>query len=147
MISFKCPPLFGKLELPRDKFNFNFESAAPNCYVAAMSRKASDSHHGLNDVIGFALLAVAVLLLVAQLSFDRNDLAFIHTPPNHPAHNWIGPIGARIAYYATFFIFGLAAYILPFLIAAFGVGYLCNFLSYLRERRLWFSVWSVVFIF
>ena len=46
-----------------NKFIFTFESAAPNCYVAAMSRKASDSHHGLNDVIGFALLAVAVLLI------------------------------------------------------------------------------------
>src|ERR1035437_3226111 len=111
-----------------------------------MSRKASDSHHGLNDVIGFALLAVAVLLLVAQLSFDRNDLAFVHTPPNKPAVNWIGPFGAHLAY-ATFFIFGLAAYIFPFLLAAFGVGYITNFLSYFRERRLWFGLWSAVLIF
>jgi S-DNA-T family DNA segregation ATPase FtsK/SpoIIIE len=111
-----------------------------------MSRKASDSHHGLNDVIGFALLAVAVLLLVAQLSFDRNDLAFIHTPPNHPAHNWIGPFGAHLAY-ATFFIFGLAAYIFPFLLAAFGVGCITSFLVYLRERRFWFGLWSAVLVF
>jgi len=111
-----------------------------------MSRKASDSHHGLNDVIGFALLAVAVLLLVAQFSFDRNDLAFIHTPPNKPTVNWIGPFGAHLAY-ATFFIFGLAAYIFPFLPAAFGVGYVSHFLSYLRERRLWFGLWSAVLIF
>jgi S-DNA-T family DNA segregation ATPase FtsK/SpoIIIE len=100
----------------------------------------------LNDVIGFALLAVAVLLLVSQLSFDRNDLAFIHTPPNKPAANWIGPFGAHLAY-ATFFIFGLAAYIFPFLLAAFGVGYITHFLSYLRERRLWFGLWSSVLIF
>jgi S-DNA-T family DNA segregation ATPase FtsK/SpoIIIE len=113
-----------------------------------MSRKASsDSHHGLNDVIGFALLAVAVLLLVAQWSFDPHDLKGLILPPNNPAHNWIGPFGARLAYYATFSIFGLAAYVLPFLIAAFGIGYLCNFLSYLRERRLWFCLWSAVLIF
>ncbi len=111
-----------------------------------MSRKASDSHHGLNDVIGFALLAVAVLLLVAQFSFDRNDLAFIHTPPNKPTVNWIGPVGAHLAY-ATFFIFGLAAYIFPFLLAAFGVGCISSFLSYLRERRFWSGLWSAVFIF
>ena len=111
-----------------------------------MSRKASDSHHGLNDVIGFALLAVAVLLLVSQFSFDRNDLAFIHTPPNKPTVNWIGPVGAHLAY-ATFFIFGLAAYIFPFLLAAFGIGYISSFLSYLRERRLWFGLWSAVLIF
>jgi len=111
-----------------------------------MSRKASDTHHGLNDVIGFALLAVAVLLLVSQFSFDRNDLAFIHTPPNKPTVNWIGPFGAHLAY-ATFFIFGLAAYIFPFLLAAFGVGYISSFLSYLRERRFWSGLWSAVFIF
>ena len=101
----------------------------------------------MNDVIGFALLAVAVLLLVAQWSFDPHDLKGLILPPNNPAHNWIGPFGARIAYYATFSIFGLAAYVLPFLIAAFGIGYLCSFLSYLRERRLWFGLWSVVLIF
>ena len=112
-----------------------------------MSQKTGDdSKNGLSDVVGFALLAVAVLLLVSQLSFDRNDLAFIHTPPNKPAANWIGPFGAHLAY-ATFFIFGLVAYIFPFLLAAFGVGYLTTFLSYLHQRRLWFGLWSVVLIF
>jgi DNA segregation ATPase FtsK/SpoIIIE, S-DNA-T family len=112
-----------------------------------MSRKTGeDSKNGLNDVIGFALLAVAVLLLVSQLSFDRNDLAFIHTPQNKPAANWIGPFGAHLAY-ATFFIFGLVAYIFPFLLAAFGVGYLTTFLSYLHQRRLWFGLWSALLTF
>jgi S-DNA-T family DNA segregation ATPase FtsK/SpoIIIE len=113
-----------------------------------MSRKASDSHRGLNDVIGFALLAVALLLLVAQLSFDRYDLSFVSTsnPPHHQTHNWAGPLGANAAY-AFFFVFGLAAYILPFLLAAFGIGCLTNFFSYLRERRLWLGLWSAVLIF
>ena len=114
-----------------------------------MSRKTGeDSKNGLNDVIGFALLAVAVLLLVSQLSFDRNDLAFIHTPPNKPATNWIGPFGAHLAY-ATFFIFGLVAYVFPFLLAAFGVGFtwVTTFLSYLHQRRLWSGLWSAVLIF
>jgi DNA segregation ATPase FtsK/SpoIIIE, S-DNA-T family len=130
-----------------DKFNFNFESAAPNCYAAPMSRKTPDSHHGLNDVIGAALLFAALLLLVAQFSFDRYDLSFVSTSaPHHHAHNWIGSLGADVAY-AFFFIFGIAAYIFPFLIAAFGVGYICNFLSYLRERLLWFVLWSAILIF
>ena len=113
-----------------------------------MSRKTgSDSKNGFGDVIGFALLAIALLLLVAQLSFDRYDLSFVSTSnaSHHQTHNWIGPLGADTAY-AFFFIFGLAAYIFPFLIAAFGAGYVCNFLSYLRERRLWFGLWSVVLI-
>jgi S-DNA-T family DNA segregation ATPase FtsK/SpoIIIE len=112
-----------------------------------MSRKtASDSGNGFADVIGSTLLLAAALLLTSQLSFDRNDLAFVLTPPNHPAHNWIGPFGAHIAY-AAFFIFGLAAYVLPFLLAAFGTGFIFNFLAHLRERRLWFGLWSVVFVF
>ncbi|HZF01462.1 MAG TPA: DNA translocase FtsK [Methylomirabilota bacterium] len=112
-----------------------------------MSRKTSDSHHGLHDVIGFALLAAAALLLVAQLSFDRYDLSFVRTSNvSHHTHNWIGPLGADVAY-AFFFIFGIAAYTFPFLLASFGVGYICNFLSYLRERRLWFGLWLAILIF
>jgi S-DNA-T family DNA segregation ATPase FtsK/SpoIIIE len=124
--------------------NFNFEIFALACYAAAMSRKTpSDSGKGFSDVIGIALLAVALLLLVAQFSFDRYDLAFIRTPPNKPVHNWIGPFGAHIAY-DLFFIFGLGAYVFPFLIAVFGLGYLFNFWAHLRERRIWSGVWAVV---
>ena len=58
-----------------------------------MSRKSSsDSHNGFDDVIGVALLAVALLLLVAQLSFDRYDLSFFNDPHNKPVHNWIGTV-------------------------------------------------------
>jgi S-DNA-T family DNA segregation ATPase FtsK/SpoIIIE len=109
-----------------------------------MSRKTpSGSGNGVNDIIGVVLLAAALLLLVAQLSFDRYDLAFIRTPPIKPIHNWIGPFGAHVAY-ASFFVFGLGAYIFPLLLAAFGLGYLFNFLGYLRERRTWSGVWAVV---
>ena len=87
-----------------------------------MSRKTpAGSGNGFNDIIGVVLLAAALLLLVAQLSFDRYDLAFIHTPPNKPIHDWIGPFGAHVAY-ASFFLFGLGAFVLPFLLAAFGLG-------------------------
>ncbi len=75
-----------------------------------MSRKTpSGPGNGLNDIIGVALLAAALLLLVSQVSFDRYDLSFIRTPPNKPIHNWIGPFGAHVAY-ASFFLFGLGAY-------------------------------------
>ncbi len=110
-----------------------------------MSRKSpSDSRNGFADVIGVALLLlVALPLLVAQLSFDRFDLSFIHIPVNKPVHNWIGPFGAHVAY-ASFFIFGIGAYAFPLLVAAFGLGYLFNFWPHLRERRLWFGIWGLV---
>src|SRR6188768_100461 len=96
--------------------------------LAFMARKTtSDSHssHGFADIIGVVLLAAALLLLVAQLSFDRNDLAINRDPPNKPAHNWIGPLGARSAY-ATFFVFGFSAYMLPVLLTLFGLAYFLN---------------------
>ncbi len=102
-----------------------------------MSRKAaSDSANGFGDIIGVALLAAAALLLVAQLSFDRYDLASIRVPPNQPIHNWGGTVGAHVAY-GIFFVLGLGAYALPFLLAAFGLAYLFNFLGYLRQRTRW----------
>ena len=88
-----------------------------------MARKTSansDSARGFGDIIGVAFLALALLLLVAQWSFDRYDI--IRDPPNRPAHNWVGPLGAQMAYY-TFLIFGLAHW--------FGT------LSYLKRRWPW----------
>ncbi|MGO9585977.1 MAG: DNA translocase FtsK 4TM domain-containing protein [Limisphaerales bacterium] len=111
-----------------------------------MSRKSpSDSSRGFNDVIGVALLAAALLLLVAQLSFDRYDLSFFKSPHNEPIHNWINVFGAYLAW-GLFLPFGVVAYLLPVLFAAFGVAYLLNFLGYLRERLRWSVLWSVVLV-
>jgi S-DNA-T family DNA segregation ATPase FtsK/SpoIIIE len=104
-----------------------------------MSRQAasdSDATRGFGDIIGVALLALALLLLVAQLSFDRYDLSFVHQPPNKPAHNWIGPFGANVAY-GLFFVFGFAAYLLPILLGLFGLAFLFDFLSYLKRHWIW----------
>jgi DNA segregation ATPase FtsK/SpoIIIE, S-DNA-T family len=111
-----------------------------------MSRKTgSDSHNGFGDVIGVALLAIALLLLVAQLSFDRYDLSFFRDPHNKPIHNWIGPLGAYLAW-GFFLPLGLVAYLVPPLLALFGAAYLLNFLGYLRERLRWSLLWSAMLI-
>jgi S-DNA-T family DNA segregation ATPase FtsK/SpoIIIE len=111
-----------------------------------MSRKSgADSKHGFNDVIGVALLAAALLLLVAQLSFDRYDLSFFRDPHNKPVHDWIGTIGAYIAW-LSFIPLGLVGYLLPWLLAMFGVAYLLNFLGYLRERLRWSLLWASVLL-
>jgi len=107
-----------------------------------MSRKTgSGSNNGFGDVIGVALLAIALLLFVAQLSFDRNDISFLTTQVNHSAHNWIKLPGAYLAW-ASFLFFGIIAYLLPFVLVIFGVAYLLNFLAYLRERLRWSLLWS-----
>jgi S-DNA-T family DNA segregation ATPase FtsK/SpoIIIE len=145
IFSFKFSRRFGKREFFAHKFNFNFETAAPGCYAAAMSRKSADSHNGLGDVIGVALLALALLLLVAQLSFDRDDVSFLTTQANSSTHNWIKLPGAYLAW-ASFLFFGIIAYFLPFVLTIFGVAYLLDFLGYLRERLRWSVLWSAVLL-
>jgi len=81
-------------------------------------------------------MVLAVLLLVAVLSFDRYDLAINRSPPYKPAHNWIGPLGARMAY-ASFFLFGISGYVLPVLVAFIGLGCFFEALSYLKRRWPW----------
>ena len=109
-----------------------------------MSRKPGDvSKNGFNDVIGIALLALALLLLVSQLSFDRYDLAFYRTPHNEPLHNWGYKIGAYLAWF-TFLPLGVSAYLLPWILAAFGVAYLLNIFGFLRERLRWSLLWTAL---
>jgi DNA segregation ATPase FtsK/SpoIIIE, S-DNA-T family len=111
-----------------------------------MSRRtASGPGNGFADAMGVALLALALLLLVAQLSFDRGDISFLTTPVNKPIHNWIGLLGAWFAY-GIFFIFGAAAYLLPPLLTLFGAAYLLNFLGYLREHLRWSLLWSAMLL-
>jgi S-DNA-T family DNA segregation ATPase FtsK/SpoIIIE len=104
-----------------------------------MARKASASAEpgrGLHDIFGIVLMVLAVLLLVAVLSFDRDDLAINRNPPNKPAHNWIGPLGARMAY-TSFLMFGISGYVLPVLVAFIGLGCFFESLSYLKRRWPW----------
>ena len=108
-----------------------------------MSRKAdSGSSRGFDDVIGVVLLHAALLLLMAQLSFDPHDIGYLYNPPIRPAHNWIGPLGSYIAWW-VFLLLGVVGYFLPFLIAVFGAAYMFGFLHYLRERLQWSLLWSL----
>ena len=112
-----------------------------------MSRKTPRiRNNGFADVIGVALLAAALLLLVAQFSFDRNDISFLNDPLNKPAHNWIGTarrlsgvgfVSSRLAWWDTF---------CRCCSRRLGVAYLLNFLGYLRERLRWSLLWSAVLV-
>ncbi|HXT12989.1 MAG TPA: DNA translocase FtsK [Candidatus Angelobacter sp.] len=108
-----------------------------------MSRKAdSGSARGFDDIIGAILLFAALFLLMAQLSFDSHDITFLYNPPMRPAHNWIGLIGAYVAWW-VFALLGVVAYVLPLLLAMFGAAYLLGFLHYLRERLRSSLLWSL----
>jgi DNA segregation ATPase FtsK/SpoIIIE, S-DNA-T family len=113
-----------------------------------VARRASPNEapapaRGLADVLGIVLIGAAVLLLVALYSYDWRDVSANLTRPNSPAHNWIGAVGAWIGY-ATFFMLGGAAYLLPPLLFLFGLSYLFQFMAYFHRRWLWAAVLLLV---
>jgi S-DNA-T family DNA segregation ATPase FtsK/SpoIIIE len=104
-----------------------------------MAKKAapeSAGHRGWNDVLGIVLMGSAVLLLIALLSYDPHDLPQNFLPPNSPAHNWIGPIGAWIAYQWLLWV-GASAYALPFGLMFVGLGCFFEAMAYVRRRWPW----------
>ena len=108
-------------------------------------KSGSGGKNGMNEVIGLVLLAMAVMLLVAQLSFDRYDLAAVRVPPNREAQNLIGIGGAYYAY-ATFCPLGLAAYLVPWLVGLMGISYLLDVFHYLREHLRWTVLWMFLLL-
>ena len=105
--------LLPKIEFPALKSPRRIVTLRP-CHA---SRRRIRSR-GFTDVIGVALLAAALLLLVAQLSFDRYDLSFFKDPHNKPVHNWIGPFGAYLAW-GSFFPFWRGG--IPFAVVVCGI--------------------------
>src|SRR5262245_4195253 len=104
--------------------------------MARKDTSKAGGHRGFNDIAGFVLIALAVMLLLSQLSFDRNDVRSNAVPPNATIHNWIGPVGAYLAN-GLFFICGAGAFVLPILLLAYGLSNLIEFLGYLRRRKTW----------
>lgn len=75
---------------------------------------------GQREVVGLGLLAFSVLLGLSLLSYRPHDIAVIQSPPNQPTANIIGLVGAWSAY-LLFLALGLAAYVLPVVLAVQGV--------------------------
>src|SRR5262249_22829475 len=92
--------------------------------------------HGWSEIIGIAMVAVALLLGAARFSYDLNDLASNRVPPNAQAHNWIGPIGAHLGS-ALFTISGAGAFLVPVFLAIFGAACFSETLAFLRRRWPW----------
>lgn len=112
-----------------------------------MSRKPGDTHKNIfNDVVGIVLiLFMALPLFFAQLSFDKSDLSFLTTHQNVSPHNWVGVLGAWLGY-ASFFMLGGAAYLLPPLLVLFGVSYWLNICGYLHERLFRSLLWTFLLL-
>lgn len=67
-----------------------------------------------NEVWGLVFLAVAILVFVALISYDQNDLPFYSSNPNVEIRNLVGIIGAYISGVLVFLI-GATSFVIPFL--------------------------------
>ena len=110
--------------------------------MAKKDERNESAEHGFSDVVGLALLAASLLMLVSLFSYDRNDLHFNRDPANQFSNNWIGPIGANLAF-GLFFFLGGGAFLLPVLCLGLGLSCWVSALSYLKKR--W--PWLLVFLF
>ena len=84
----------------------------------------TDRHSAWNEVFALVLLFSGTLLFFALISYTPKDVPswiwFSHiSPANHPAQNFIGPVGAVIAGICYQFV-GAAAYFLAATLLGFG---------------------------
>ena len=100
---------------------------------------------GLGDIFGILLISFAVLMLAGLISYDRHDIQFNVETPNDPKRNWIGGIGAWMAF-GLYFTFGAGAYLLPLLSVVFGVACFIPGLTYLRRCWFWVLVLFIICI-
>jgi S-DNA-T family DNA segregation ATPase FtsK/SpoIIIE len=93
------------------------------------------------------LLGVGTLLFLALISYVPKDLPswvpFSHlSPPNSPAQNFIGPLGAIAAGFCYFMI-GAAAYLLAAVLLGFGGAKLFSPSLSMSSRLLWIVLFIV----
>jgi S-DNA-T family DNA segregation ATPase FtsK/SpoIIIE len=106
----------------------------------------TDRHNAWNEVFALVLLFVGTLLFFALISYTPKDVPswvwFSHiSPANHPAQNFIGPVGAIIAG-LCYQLIGAAAYLLTAVLLGFGAAKLFH-PSLSVARRL---PWIILFI-
>ncbi|MDD5504889.1 MAG: DNA translocase FtsK [Candidatus Omnitrophica bacterium] len=97
----------------------------------------------INEIVGFAYLAVGVLVFVSLVSFDPADIEFFASTPNLRINNFIGIIGAYIGA-GLFFLIGYSSYVIPALCLIWAID---RFTSQQPQRSLVkFSGTAVLFL-
>ncbi len=83
-------------------------------------------------IIAFSLFLMALLLFAGLISYSPYDIRFETSKPNLYARNYIGVVGAYLAW-SVFKIVGFAGYLIPFLFIIWGIGLLAE---RLEERHV-----------
>ena len=73
-------------------------------------------HSGLREGALYLLIAVAIVLMLALLSYDSRDPGWSHVGPRIHAENYVGLVGAWFAD-VFFYWFGFLAFLVPIMVA------------------------------
>jgi DNA segregation ATPase FtsK/SpoIIIE, S-DNA-T family len=84
------------------------------------------------------LCALALLLLLALLTYNARDAGFVDTGEPGPVSNWIGPVGSWLAGFFLL-LFGRPAYLFPVMLAY--AGWLVHRQQLLPEARSRLNTW------
>lgn len=93
----------------------------------------------VDEVIGLALLGAGTLLFLALLSYVPEDVWWIKQPPNRPAQNFIGPVGATVAS-MFYFLLGAASYLVAVVMLGLGGAKLFRMPICFTRRSLWATI-------
>ena len=100
--------------------------------------KAQTESKIIQEIVAIVITGMGLLLLLALISFDPNDVEFFADPPNEIKANLIGPVGAYLGG-GLIIVFGTASFILPLMMVASGI---CLIFSQggvdYRFKILWF---------
>ena len=96
---------------------------------------------GWREAWGILLVGLCVLVLLSLISYRPEDISLVQSPPNSPALNFIGPVGAWIAY-VIFMGLGVVGYLVSVILGITGL-----LLIFKREGRVWPKVlWMVAIL-
>lgn len=88
-------------------------------------------HTGWREFWGIILIAFSALIFLSLLSYTPEDIPVFRQPPNDPAMNFIGPVGAWLSF-GFFIALGVAAYAVPTVLIVTGL-----LLIFKREGLVW----------
>ncbi len=111
-----------------------------------MARRAQ--HNAWNEVYALILLGIGTLLFLALISYVPKDiptwfpLLNSTSSPNHPAQNFLGPLGA-IGAGICYFVIGAASYLLAATLLGFGGAKLFHGELAVRRRLGWIALFII----
>jgi S-DNA-T family DNA segregation ATPase FtsK/SpoIIIE len=101
-----------------------------------------------NELIGFSLIAAALLLLLALASYSPLDPSLntaAAVSASSPTHNWIGRVGALISD-LCFQVFGVAVFSIPVMVGMLGVRWFRSRLTASTIEKLLGALILLIFI-